>query len=221
MKTTFLTLFTASALLAITQPVLADHHEGHGAGHGSGHGNELKVHLSESAQQDSKAYAERSLDLLQAGNQMIQEGNKSKNAQMMLQGAEILKKGLHMHHASMHGMKALMHQMKHEVMHAKVGDSKLSDKEVAELEATMKAMKEDHHKYMGVCHKEMAQVPDSAHLLIQMGSELIKKGAATKKADLLLQGTAMMEAGMALTHPHGMDKHEERVIERRVQHGGH
>ena len=113
------------------------------------------------------------------------------------------------------------HVGEHAVMHAKVGDSKLSDKEVADLEATMKAMKEEHHKYMGVCHKEMASVPDSAHLLIQMGSELIKKGFAGKKADLLLLGTDLMEAGMALTHPHGMEQQEERVIERRVEHGHH
>ena len=218
MKTPFLALLTTCALLAAVQPALAENHGGH-EGHDEGNG--LKVHLSESAMQDGRAYAERSLDLLQAGNLLIQEGNKSQNAQMMLQGAQVLKKGLHMHHASMHGMKALMHQMKHEVMHAKVGDSKLSDKEVADLEATMKAMKEEHHKYMGTCHKEMAQVPDSAHLLIQMGSELIKKGLAGKKADLLLQGTAMMEAGMELTHPHGMEQQEERVIERRVEHGHH
>jgi hypothetical protein len=216
MKKTLLTAITATALMAAMQPAFADHHQGGGDHHQSaGHSK-----MSAEEMMDGKAYAERSLDLLQAGNMMVEEGAKKKDHKMMMTGAKILKKGMHMHHMSMKGMKMMMHEMKHKVMHAKVGDTQMSDKEVADMEKMMKDMKATHDSYMGVCHKEMALVPKSAHSLLQAGNDAILKGMKEKNAEMVIMGSDMMEMGMALTHPHGMDEgdgHGSMQVEKRVE----
>lgn len=220
MKKTLFPVLLTSALLAAVQPALADHHQGcqhHGQCKGmakSAHGQMNQMQML-----DSKAYAERSLDLMKAGNMMIEEGAKKKDTKMMMQGAKLLKTGMHMHHTSMHAMKQMMHGLKHQLMHAKVGDVQLSDKEMADLEAQMKALKDAHTSYAEVCHKEVALMPQSAHLLIQMADELITKGLKEKNTDKVLLGSDMMEAGMALMHPHGMKREEHKVMRQHMNGG--
>lgn len=144
MKKTVLTALTATALMAAMQPAFADHHQGHGQGQGQHQGMGGHSKMSAEEMMDGQAYAERSLDLMKAGNMMVDEGAKKKDHKMMMTGAKILKKGMHMHHMSMKGMKMMMHEMKHKVMHAKVGDTQMSDKEVADMEKMMKDMKATH-----------------------------------------------------------------------------
>lgn len=210
MQRSFFPVLLMATLLVSIQPAFADHHQGagthhhhhgQGMGHGGHHGH---AQMNQTQMQDGKIYAERALDLMKAGNMMVDEGAKKKDAKMMIQGAKLLKTGMQMHHKSMHAMKDMMHGLKHKLMHAKVGDLQLSDKEMADLEAQMKALKETHASYAEVCHKEVALMPQSAHMLIQMADELITKGLKEKNADKLMLGSEMMELGMALLHPHGM-----------------
>jgi hypothetical protein len=215
MKKTMLAAITVSALMAAMQPAFAEHHEGHGQGQGMmGH-----AQMTENQMMDGKAYAERSLDLMKAGNMMVAEGAKKKDAKMMISGAKVLQKGMMMHHMSMKGMKMMMHEMKHKVMHAKVGDLQMSDKEMADMEKMMKDMKAAQATYMGTCHKEMAMIPESAHMLLQMGNEAILSGMKDKNVEKVMMGSEMMEMGMALNHPHGMDDDHGGMnwVEKRVE----
>ncbi|PIQ23565.1 hypothetical protein COW64_23395 [bacterium (Candidatus Blackallbacteria) CG18_big_fil_WC_8_21_14_2_50_49_26] len=198
MNKTFFAILAASALLTGVQPAFADHHGGQGQGMG------MHSKMTETQMMDAKNYADRSMDMMKAGNMMIEEGAKKKDAKMMMKGAQLLKKGMMMHQMTMKGMKMMMEEMKHKIMHAKVGDLQVSDKEMADMEKMMKMMKDAQKMYQEGCHKEMAMMPNSSHLMMTMANEMMMKAMKDKNADQMMMGSEMMEMGMALMHPHGM-----------------
>lgn len=217
MKKAMILSLVSSFLLA--SPALASHDGGH---HGERKSKEMGEHHAEKMEmmmESHKMYGERGVDLMALGNQMIAKGYKAQDAKMMLHGAEMLKTGHKMHQHAMHAMKKSHHTLKHHIMHAKVGDMKMSAAEMKEVQNKMDMLKAEMKKHHEICHPQSAMIPKSAEMLMKMGNTMVIEGRKNSNDTQAMHGMKMMKTAMRMMMPghHGEGHHKGMRKEIRIE----
>lgn len=193
-----LTLLAVPATAAEMNHAAAPAHPAAAAPHAMGpdmmqHGQEM-----EQMMKNAMLSSQRSLDMLAMGNGLIEMGSQKKDGKMMSSGAQLAMHGLMMHMHSMMGLKKMSEGIKDHLMHAKVGDMQIPEKDMAAMQASMAMLKKEMDGAMAVCKPEMAKMSANANKLVSFGNEMMLKAKAAKDADMMLMGHEHMMMGMKL-----------------------